>query len=221
MAYLILSFHVFVIGGLTLFFLRLGKEALIAWLALLAVAMNLFVLKQISLFGLTVTASDPLSVGYLLAFNLIQEFFGKKFARKAMWIAFAISLCFLILSQFQLAYQPSAVDHSHVHYVALLSAFPRLVIASLTTFFCVQFFDLTFFSYIRSKTHGRWLTARVALSLCLAQTLDTILFSFLGLYGIVDSILQIIVFCLSLKLMVVIFSSPFAWVSKKVATYEI
>ena len=107
---IILVLHVTSVCVLTLFALRFGKELMIAWLSLLAVAMNLFVLKQITLFGLCVTSSDALAVGYLLGLNLIQEFFGGKTARKTVWISLFISASFVLLSQIHLAYTPNHYD---------------------------------------------------------------------------------------------------------------
>src|SRR5690554_7549504 len=77
----ILCPHIGVLVLLILLTLRLGERALHAWLCVIAVAMNLFVSKQISLFGLEVTATDALAVSYLLGFNLLQEFYGKQVAR--------------------------------------------------------------------------------------------------------------------------------------------
>jgi uncharacterized integral membrane protein (TIGR00697 family) len=112
----ILALHVAIVCGLSLFALRFGKELLISWLSLLAVAMNLFVLKQITLFGLSVTSSDALGVGYLLGLNLIQEFFGRKTARQTVWISLFIASGFVLLSQIHLAYAPNRYDLAQSHF---------------------------------------------------------------------------------------------------------
>lgn len=217
----ILVLHVTTVCGLSLFALRFGKELMIAWLALLAVAMNLFVLKQITLFGLSVTSSDALGVGYLLGLNLIQEFFGKKTARQTVWISLFISSGFVLLSQIHLAYMPNRYDLAHSHYFFLFSPMPRLIIASLFSFLVVQLVDLAFFGYLRKKTAGRYLASRTALALILSQTLDTLLFSFLGLYGLVENIGHIILFSLAVKGIVILFSTPFVYLSKRVVPHEV
>ncbi|MCC5832621.1 MAG: hypothetical protein JJU12_06220 [Chlamydiales bacterium] len=71
---LILAFDVTALCGLSLFALPFCKELIMARLFLLATALNLFVLKQVTLFGLYIAARDALGVGYLLGSNLIQEF---------------------------------------------------------------------------------------------------------------------------------------------------
>ena len=74
MNFLVLCLHITTICALTILAMRFGKEVMIAWLSMLVVAMNLFVLKQITLFGLCVTSSDALGVGYLLGLNLIIKY---------------------------------------------------------------------------------------------------------------------------------------------------
>jgi len=214
---IILCLHISTICGLTLFALRCGKEAMVAWLCLLAVAMNLFVLKQITLFGLSVTSSDALAVGYLLGLNLIQEFFGRRFARKSIFISLFISCSFVFLSQIHLFYLPNQFDLTHSHFISLFRPMPRLILASLISFVIVQLFDLAFFSFLREKTAGKYLTARVTVALIFSQTLDTILFSYFGLYGLVSSVIHVICLSLAIKGIIIFLSAPFVALSRKVA----
>lgn len=218
---ILLPIHVILVSCMTLGALRLGKEAMIAWLSFLAVALNLFVLKQISLFGLEVTCSDALVIGYLLGLNLVQEFFGRILARKTVWISFFISLSFVILSQIHLFYQPNSYDNSHSYYRALLTPMPRLLMASLFSFLIVQLFDLSFFAFLRKKTEGKFLAPRTALALACTQALDTLLFSFLGLYGLIDHLSHVIIFSLIVKMGVIFLSTPFIYLSRKVVKHAI
>lgn len=215
----ILCMHVTLISALSLFALRFGKEIMAAWLSMLAIVMNLFVLKQITLFGLCVTSSDALAVGYLLGLNLIQEFFGRGFARKCVWISLFSSCSFLLLTQTHLLYVPNEYDLSQPHFSFLFQPMPRIILASLFSFLFVQLFDLAFFNYLREKTAGKYLTIRIALALILSQTLDTLLFSYLGLYGLVASLSHIIVLSLAVKGAVILLSTPFVSLSKRVVQH--
>jgi uncharacterized integral membrane protein (TIGR00697 family) len=98
---------------------------------------------------------------------------------------------------------------------------PRLIFASLFSFLAVQLIDLSFFGFLREKTSGKYLTGRITLALILSQTLDTLLFSFLGLYGIVAHISHIILFSLAIKGVVILLSTPFIYLSKRVVKHEI
>lgn len=192
---------------------------MVAWLSLLCVVMNLFILKQITLFGLSVTSSDAFGVGYLLGLNLIQEYYGKQEARKCVWVSFFISCSFLLLSQFHLFYTPNEFDLAHPHFVFLLSPMPRIILASLFSFLTIQLVDLAFFGFLRAQ--GKHLVLCTLLALILSQTLDTILFSFLGLYGIVASISHVIYLSLAIKGIVIFLSLPFVSWSKKVVLQNV
>lgn len=207
--FFLLILHIAIVSSISLFTLRLCKEAVAMWLGLLAIAMNLFVLKQIPLLGLHVTASEALCVGYLLTLNLIQEFYGKKFARQMVKLTFFIMLFFVILSRIHLLYEGEP-NHD------LFSPLPRLYFASLVSFFTVQFFDISLFSFLRNKLSGRFLTIRTTVSLLLSQTLDTVLFTFIGLWGIVDNPGDVILFSLIIKSLIIFLNAPFVSISKRI-----
>lgn len=213
---LILVLHSSLLSLFSLAALRAGKETLRMWLILLAIGMNLFVLKQITLFGLHVTCSDTLAVGYLLGLNLIQEFFGREEALKTIWITCLATVAFLFLSCMTLLYQPSLYDRSHPLFIQLFLPQLRLVTASLVTFLLVQVCDLRLFAHLRACTQGRFLALRTTCSLLCSQTLDTVLFSFLGLYGMVPSVCHIILFSLLVKWIVIMLSIPYVAFSRRV-----
>lgn len=192
-----------------LFALKLGKEALIAWIAIQAITANLFVLKQISLFGFNVTASDAFAIGSLLGLNLLQEYFGQQEARKATWICFFSMIFFALASQLHLLYQPSEFDTTHSAFLTLLSPTPRLLIASMGVFFIVQQIDIRFFSFLKRFFNNNSFAFRSGIALIFSQFLDTFLFSYAGLYGLVVSLADIILISFLIKLAVIGFFTTF------------
>ena len=116
--------HICAIFAVTIVSLRLGKEALIGWICLQAILANLFVLKQMLLFGFEVTCSDVFAVGSIFGLNLLQEFFGKESARRAILVAFFLLFALGAMSLFQIAYLPSGGDMAHPHFQALLKPAP-------------------------------------------------------------------------------------------------
>jgi len=204
----ILCPHIGVLVLLILLTLRLGERALHAWLCVIAVAMNLFVSKQISLFGLEVTATDALAVSYLLGFNLLQEFYGKQVARTHLLISFLVSTGFVLLSLFHLGYEPSVHDETHGAFALILAPLPRIIGASLLTFVVVQAFDIGFFGWLREKFEGRQLLVRLVVCLIASQIIDTFLFSFLALYGQVANLCAIIGVSFGFKCIVIALSAP-------------
>jgi len=193
--------------------LRLGSTALTALIALQTVFANLFVIKQMLFFGLEVTCSDVYAIGGIFALNVLQEFFGKETAKKAIRISFLASLFFVAMAQIHLLYLPSPSDQMHGAFAQIFSSTPRIVFASMAVYWLVQQFDYRFFGWLQTRFSA--FPFRLGLSLILSQTLDTILFSFLGLYGIVFSLLSIIVVSLFTKWIAITCSVPFSTFLKK------
>ncbi len=209
------ALHIISIFFFTLGALRLGKEALCAWICLQALFANLFVLKQITLFGFHVTASDVFAVGGILGLNLMQEFYGKKGAQKATMACLYCLLLFAALSKIHLLYIPSCVDVTHPSYTAILDPAPRLFLASLTTFFIVQKIDIKLFSKLKSSMSTSPFAIRNLISLCTSQLTDTVLFTFLGLYGMVFSLFDVILVSFLTKVIVIAFLTPASLLAKK------
>lgn len=213
----IFCIHIFVIMCCALGALRLGQEALIVLIALLALLSNLFVTKQIMLFGLQATPTDALTVGLVLSLNLLQEYYGKSITQRAIWISFAASLVYVVLSQLHLIYTPTARDVTQGHADALFGVMPRIVIASLFTYLVVQRIDCMLYEAMKKRFNAYFLVRNYG-SVLFSQLLDTILFSFLGLYGLVESIVPLIAISYSIKVLVIMVATPFLWFSKKIMT---
>jgi uncharacterized integral membrane protein (TIGR00697 family) len=211
----ILIFQILIILFFIIFSTKYGESVLNSWLCFLAVAMNIFVLKQITLFNLNVTATDAIAVSYLLGLNVLQEYFGKKAARKHALLAIFISSGFLIISIFHLLYKPNIHDFSDDSYKLIFGYMPRLVISSFTSFFLVQISDIFCFSWIRHKLNGKFFFLRLLICGAFAQILDTLLFTFLGLYGVVENIFHIVFISILFKFFVLFLSVPFISLCKK------
>ncbi len=207
--------HALLIFSLFLIALRLGKEGGIAYLSLLSVLMDFFVLKQVNCFNFNITAAEPLAVGYLFGISLLQEFFGKVAARKAVAISFFTTLCFVVFSEIHLAYIPNEYDTTHVYFTSLLRPLPRLVFASLLSFFVVQAADLSLFSFLRQKTKGKYLPLRMLATLFLSTLLDTLIFSLVGLWSQMGSLVEIIIFSTFVKLIASCCTLPLSLLAKK------
>lgn len=193
---------------------RLGKEALIASVTIQSILANLFVLKQMTFLGFNVTCSDAFAIGSILALNLLREYFGKEEAKKGIKISFILMVFFVVLSKIHILFIPSAYDTSHDAFQQLLAPAPRLLFASLAVFYLMQKFDLYAFGWLTKAFPRFSFPIRNSISLTFSQLLDTILFSFLGLYGIVDHILHIILISFLLKLCIILLFGPFTYFIK-------
>lgn len=188
--------------------LKLGQSALICWIAIQALIANLFVLKQITLLGFEVTASDAFAIGSLLGLNFLQEYFGKEEAKKATWICFFFMIFFTLASQLHLIYIPSEHDTTQAAFLTVLSSSPRLLIASMSVFFIVQQIDIYLFGFLKKTFSKLSFTLRAIFSLLISQLIDTVLFSFTGLYGIVFSVVDVIAISFTVKLIIILLATP-------------
>lgn len=211
--------HIALVVGFLFWAVCLGKEALTALIVLEAVLANLFVVKQMDLFGFGATCSDVFAVGAIFGLNLLQEHWGRDAAKRAVAISLLGLVFFLLMSQIHLLYRPSSADATHDAFLMLLSYTPRIAFASAAVYFVVQKIDILLFSCLKSKWGERFLGLRVGISLVVSQALDTILFTYLALYGIASSLFDIIVVSFAIKCAVIALSSPLAafsrrWVSR-------
>ncbi len=218
---LIFFIHIAIVIASVMGALRLGKEALITGIALQGVIANLFVLKQITLFGMLVTTADVYIIGSMLALNLLQEYFGQKIALKTVWISFFSLLLFGILSQFQLFYGPNAHDFAHGSYATLLSYQPRLLFASFTAYLVVQQIDVRLFGILRKRLITVPLAVRSGLSMIVCQAIDTLIFTYLGLFGVLASLVDIMVMSFTIKVVIILCTTPFTALSRKLVRREV
>ncbi len=213
--------HLIIVSICTLFTFKKGALALTCWICLQAVLANLFVLKQVCLFGAHVTSSDVFAVGTIFGLNLLREYFGKDSAQKALWNCFISMAFFMVMSQIHLLYSPSVYDTTQNAYELLLAPSPRLLAASLLTFFIVQQLDLRLFTILKKNLSKTSFTIRNAICSTLSQGLDTLLFSFLGLFGMVAVLSDIILVSFLIKLTVIALMTPLIHFSKRFKPKEV
>lgn len=187
--------------------LKKGKEGLFCWIGLQPILANLFVLKQIELFGFIVTCSDVYAVSTALGLNLLQEYYGKEAAKKAVWLCFYLLVFFVAMSLVHLLYLASPLDNTQHAYMQIFSATPRLVVASIVSFSLVQWLDVQFFGFLKKKFAKTSLFTRNIMSLTLSQFVDTLLFTFLGLWGLVSMLFDVFLVSFFIKLSIALLLS--------------
>lgn len=209
--------HILVLLACLLGTVRLGKQALLIAFALQMILANLFIAKEITLFGLNVTATDMYTIGSIFTLSCIQEFYGKVEARKMIWTGFSFLILVGLMVKFHLLYKPSVGDTTHFAYLTIFSSTPRIIIASLGTAFLADRIDINLYAFFQKKLP---LIGRFALSTLIAQFFDTLLFSFAALYGSVSNITHIIFFSYLVKVVAIAIIAPFMILAKKLVQKE-
>jgi len=208
--------HVFLLILAIFFALRLGRAALLALLGLQVIVSNLFVTKQMIFFGFHITCSDVYAVGALFSLNLIQEYFGKEATKRAIYIAFFLLFFFVVMSQIHLIYVPSPHDGMQENLMRVFGMTPRLTLASFIVAFFCQHLDMRLYGFLQQKNVHRAMAFRFGGAALISQLIDTVLFSFFGLYGFVHSVIHIIIVSYLVKVCVIFSMTPFTLLAKKV-----
>jgi len=209
--------HSFILSISALLCLRLGSAALTVFLSLTTLLANLLVAKQIGLAGFIVTATDAYIIGATLCMNLLQEYYGSKAARNALYLSFGALALTTILVQLHLLYMPAACDSTHAYFQAILGSTPRILIASLVSFFLSQNLDRLLFGVLKQQFPQTPLAYRFYASAFISQAFDTVFFTFFGLYGILDHIFDVMLVSFIVKTAAMLIVSPALWLSRFIA----
>jgi uncharacterized integral membrane protein (TIGR00697 family) len=197
------------------FSIRMGKETLLAFFGLQAIMGNLFVTKQILCFGFHITCSDVYTIGALFCLNILQEYYGKSLGKKGVWITFFLMGFFMMISQIHLLYEPSPYDTTQEAFQTILGTAPRIMLASLITSLISQRCDLFIYGFFKKRFPSQSLIFRFSGAALISQFLDTVLFSFLALYGLIYSMTHIILISYLVKVGIIFCMAPFTTFAKR------
>lgn len=212
---MIFLFQTLIVLALTLFAFRLGKQYLIGWVAASIVLANIFVTKQMKLFGLDATGGNIMYASIFLATDLLNEHYSKEDAKDAVKIGFLVSILYLITSQFLIRFVPSEYDTVQTGMQEIFAFAPRILIASMLAYLVSQFHDIWAYNYIWQKTGQKFLWLRNNGSTWISQLIDSVLFSlvaFLGKFPF-EVVVQIILSTYILKVLVAFLDTPFMYLS--------
>lgn len=213
----------------TLFAFRLGRGYLFGLVMLEVGLMNIFVVKQFDLFGLAITGGNILYGGIFLATDLLNEFYGKKFAQRAIWAGLGAGIFMLIAATLTTAFSPNEFDGAQKSFEIIFSPTFRIVIASLASYLIFQTFDVWIYDLLKRATNGKFLWLRNNLSTILSQTGDSIFFTAAGLLMIpffenpklagfvpIEAFWEVVAFTLIIKIVIAILDTPILYLARKV-----
>jgi len=220
--FIFLGFTIFLLAvGLGAF--HMGKTYIFILIAIYSLLMNIFVLKQFDLFGLTITGGNALYGAIFLMTDLLSEHFGKKTAFQAVAIGFVTSLLFVVSLQVLLAFLPNQFDFAQEHLQTLFSLSPRILLGSLLAYIIAQSFDVWAFNQIKKWTGRKLLFLRNNVATLISQFIDTLIFtavgltafSFLPFSGVIepDIFWQLFWATYAIKVLVAILDTPFLYLS--------
>jgi len=207
------------LGLIILVYRYFGKFGIYAVVVASVIVSNIQVLKIVQLFGLTATLGNILYAGIFLATDILSEIYGKKAARRAVWLGFIGMILATLWMQIGLLFIPAASDFVQDSMVTIFGLMPRIATGSMVAYLVSQHHDIWAFLYWKKKTQGRFLWVRNNASTMVSQAIDSITFCTIALWGVFDTgtWLQILATTYLLKLCVAALDTPFIYLAKKIS----
>ena len=202
--------HVLAVSLSVLWGLWYSYGALLAVLGIQLVLANLFVAKQIMLFGIETTCSEVFIVGGMYGISLMRVYYNPQVCQRAIYTIFGALSLFVVLVQFNLAYGGIDLEFSS-GLATICSSSGRLLIASVCAYIISERTHLFFCSLLDKNTESMvWQIAAIIGG----QLIDSIVFGCIGLYGVVNNLVSVILFSVVVKIIVVLALSPMLSVTR-------
>lgn len=194
-----------------------GKEGIYAWIGGAVILANVFVCKNVDLFGLSATLGNVLFGTVFLATDILVENYDVKSAKKAVWLGIIMEITSLILTQIALHFNPNELDMVDESMHNIFGLFPRVALASCTMFVLSNQLDIFLFEKIKKKTKGKYLFLRNNVATIVSQCIENYLFyviAFLGIYSMKDLVSMTLVCCV-IEIIVALIDTPFLYIAVK------
>ncbi|MCL6457623.1 MAG: queuosine precursor transporter [Gorillibacterium sp.] len=218
-------FFIIVNFGLWLLCYKLfGKKGLYAWIGFATVLANIQVTKTIGMFGLVMTLGNTIYTSIYMCTDLLNEKYGARAAKRAVWFGFFSLVASTIMMQMALVFNPyEGVDIAQEPMKILFGLMPRLALASLTAYFISQFLDVRVYTRLKArfaKYNQLWI--RTNGSTVVSQLVDSLIFctiAFAGYYSL-KAWLEILITTYLFKFIISVASTPVMYLARSMTPLD-
>ena len=206
-------------AGILISYKLFKKAGLFCWMAFAYVLANIETLKCIDIFGFSTTLGNVMFCTMVLATDILNEIYGKKEAKKGLWIGFFSILSFTILTQIDLLFVPNSEDFVNGAFETLFGLTPRVCLASFLTYIISNQLDIFVFQKIRDKfPDEKYYPLRKTGSNLASQFVDSALFVILAFAGVysTSTLFFIIITTYLFKIIVSTLDLPLMKIAKKI-----
>ena len=215
----ILLISIFAVGGAYYAKRYNRSDALIALYVTLIVISNIIASKTIAFdFGFTTFFAPGavllFSVTFLLT-DIVSEKFGRRETQRMILLALFCQIALIASSYLIVKAAPAPFFQNQAAFEFIFGTVPRIVIASLITFFVSENLDAYLFQWFKKLTGGKQLWMRNAFSSLPAMLVDSVLFVTLAFYGVMPT-LPLIIGLTVVKWLVGVIDIPFMYLSRAV-----
>lgn len=206
------------LGLVTLIYRFFGKTGLYVVIVASIITANIQVVKTVEIFGFVATLGNVLYGSIFFATDILSEVYGKKAARRGVWLGFIGMLLMTLWMQLGLKFIPHASDFAQGSLSTIFDLMPRIAAGSMVAYLASQHHDIWAFLYWKKRTKGRLLWLRNNASTMVSQAIDSAIFCSIALWGLYDTNtwLQILVSTYVMKLIVAAVDTPFLYLAKKI-----
>lgn len=171
------------------------------------------------MFGLTATLGNILYGSIFLATDILSEVYGKKDARKGVWLGFYALFFTTVIMQIVLQFKPAADDFIDPALQQIFSFLPRVAAASIIAYAISQLHDVWLFSLLKIKTKGKYLWLRNNVTTMISQLIDTLIFTTIAFWGVfpVKIFIEIALTTYMFKWLVAIIDTPFIYLARRIS----
>jgi uncharacterized integral membrane protein (TIGR00697 family) len=139
------------------------------------------------IFGMHTSLGMIIYSGIYFATDLLSERYGRQEAQQAVLLGFATSIILVLIMTVSLLFIPTESSLPIHEAIVLMFGFtPRFVFGSIFAYLISQSFDVWVFHYMKRKTKGRHLWLRNNVSTLASQAVDTVLYSLVVWWGVVQ-----------------------------------
>ena len=203
-------------GLILLSYKLFGKTGLYIWIALSAIIANVQVLKTVELFGQVATLGNIIYGTSFLATDILSEKYGKKEARRGVYMGMFVLLVTAVLMTVSIQFIPHESDWVQGSLESIFGIVPRIAVASLIAYFISQMHDTWAYSFWKKKSDHIYV--RNNLSTLVSQLIDSVIFTFIAFWGLYESevFISILITTYLFKVIVAVLDTPFIYIAKKI-----
>lgn len=188
----------------------------IGYMGFATVLANILICKSVDMLGLSATLGNVMFASNFLATDILTESYGVKEARKGVFFAIFIAVCFLVGTQMAMLFKPNEIDFAQESFQTLFTLTPRITLASVTLFAISNAADVSLYEFMRKKSDGKKMWLRNNLCTMLCNGAENFFFYFIAFGGVMPNadLVSMAVTATIIEVVVALCDTPFLYMAK-------
>ena len=194
-----------------------GKTGLFIWIPISVIIANIQVVKTVELFRLTATLGNIVYATSFLATDILSENYGKKEAKRAVYIGFFSLIVMAGFMNLALLFKPAPEDFAQESLVTIFNLVPRIAGASLLAYWVSQLHDVWAYQFWKKRfPSSKFIWLRNNASTIVSQLIDSVIFTLAAFTGVFPAsvLFEIVVSTYLLKVLVAVADTPFIYLAR-------